>query len=222
MKTAFMILSVVCVFLLFSVSVTVSSAEEAAKPFADREELYAQFCDPELLKNMYMEARSIARWISQECTSAEKNCQNAREVLKQPFSQWNHLDGKNSFHSIVDCQMGSSVSHPNPALHKIAGKPLAHNLRDINGKLWLLQACDGVQKAPDGFWNSQYSSWCMSITGLNEIWILNFLIPVPGTDYVVLSHIPFQAHSAQEIDAKAQELNELVPKWAKEWASQSP
>ncbi len=218
MKTTVKLLSLVLAFLFLMTGYNPTIASEARKPFADKAQLYKQFEDPALLKEFYFQARDVAAWLSRECAASEGKCQDALELLRRPFSRWNNLDAKTGFHAIVNCEAGSSVTHPNPALHYLRDKPVLH-LRDINGKLWLLHLCDEGLSHPDGFWNTQYSSWCRSITGINEIWIRNAIVHVTGTDYHVLSHIPYNSKSPRDIEAKARELNGLVLQWSEEWAS---
>ncbi len=196
---------------------TIAAEGESPSPFADKDALYAHFSDPALLKALYFESREVARMLSEECREGENRCRAALDKLNRPFSRWNRLDARNGFHTVVNCGDGTAVTHPNPSLHRILGKSLIGSLRDINGKLWLLGLCHGVGESPGGFWASQFSSWCRSITGLNEVWILSLLIPVPGTDYQVLSHLPHNPSSYKALKAKVAELNSLVGPWSREW-----
>ncbi len=203
------------VIFLFLIS---ASGVLGESPFSDKQALYDHFSDQALYKKMYFKTRDISKWLSDECESGNERCQNALKIMRQPFSQWNSLDAKNSFHSVISCKDLTSVSHPNPALSRIMGKPIIHSLRDINGKLWLLALCDGLGEKPEGKWNSQFSSWCRSITGMNEVWIINYLTQVPGTDYQILSHIPFKPDSMKDLKIKVEMLNRSSAQWSKEWA----
>lgn len=206
---------VIAVFILIPLISTPCAL--AKSPFNDKQALYDHFNDPALYKNMFFEAKDISQWLSKECASPDKKCRTALETMRQPFSQWNSLDATNSFHSVINCRELTSVSHPNPALSRIMGKPIIHSLRDINGKLWLLALCDGLGENPDGIWNAQFSSWCRSITGMNEVWIINYLIQVPGTDYQILSHIPYKPLSIKDLKTKVKEFNRSTAIWTKEW-----
>ncbi len=198
-------------------SVIPASGALGKSPFSDKQALYDHFSDQGLYKEMFFNSKDIAQWLSDECDSGNDRCQNALKIMRQPFSKWNSLNAKNSFHSVINCKDLTSVSHPNPALSRIMGKPIIHSLRDINGKLWLLALCDGLAENPEGKWNSQFSSWCMSITGMNEVWIINYLTQVPGTNYRILSHIPYKPDSMKGLKAKIAALNQSSAQWAKEW-----
>ncbi len=204
-------------FIVLSLAGPVFCAEKE-RPFADKAKLYNHFKEPSLLKDLYFRAKDLSVWISKECAKDEKSCQAVMGVLSQPFSQWNDLDAKSGFRALTDCSKGLFLTHPNPALQKVVGIPFINKIRDINGKLWFLSLCDGLQSNPDGFWDSQYTSWCLSITGINEVWLVHLLIQVPGTDYQVISFIPYHSKSPMRISARVSELNELLKTWAKEWA----
>ncbi len=206
---------IVFVFLIFG---TPGFADEGVSPFADKEAMYAHFDDPALFKSLLFKAKDIASWLSDECKKGDKTCRIALDLMNQPFSRWNHLDAKSGFHTVANCREQMAVSHPNPGLHKILGKPITHSLRDINGKLWILALCDGIQTRPNGLWISQFSSWCRSITGLNEIWIISFFTEVPGTPFQILSHLPFNPKSFKDLKEKVKELNGNVDQWSEEWA----
>lgn len=195
-----------------------AQATESKPPFADKAELYDHFKDPALIKALYFKARDLSIWVSTKCAKGEKNCNEALDVMMEPFSQWNNLDGKNATRQVINCDAETVVAHPNPALHKIVGKRLAKIIRDINGKLWVFGLCEDLKESPDGYWTSQFSSWDLSITGMNEVWVLSFAVQVPGTSYQVLSHIPHYVKTPREIDAKVEELNGLVKKWSAEWS----
>ena len=211
------------ILLLWAIALAVAggpavAAAGNASPFADRKALHAHFSDPALIKQLFFQSNEIAQWLAGECKRGEAACHAALEIMNRPFTRWNQLDGKNGFHVIASCRRKTAIAHPNPALHRILGVPLVDSLRDINGKLWLLFLCDGIEASPGGFWTSQLSSWCRSITGLNDIWIISYMNPVPGTDYQVLSHLPYDPKSFREIEETVRKLNSQVDEWAAEWA----
>ncbi len=205
---------IVLVLLIFGTS---GFADEGVSPFADKEAMYAHFDDPALFKSLLFKAKNIASWLSDECKKGDKTCRSALDLMNQPFSRWTQLDAKSAFSTVVNCKEQTAVTHPNPGLHRILGKPIVNRLRDIHGKLWLLALCDGIQTNPNGFWNSQFTSWCRSITGLNDVWILNYFTNVPGTPYRILSHIPYHPDSFKDLKAKVKELNGNVSQWSEEW-----
>jgi len=209
---------ILCLILLMCQNI---SATENESPFSDKQELYDHFDDPRLFKAMFFKAWDISKWLSDECGSGEDKCQAALVIMNQPLSQWNNLNAESSFSTVINCRELIAVTHPNPALKRILGKQIINSLRDIHGKLWLLSLCDGLKRNPNGIWNSQFSSWCMSITGINEVWIINYLIQVPGTDYQILSHLPYNPDSMKELKAKVDELNNLSEKWSLEWLSEN-
>ncbi len=53
---------------------------------------------------------------------------------------------------------------------------------------------------------------------MNEVWIINYLTQVPGTDYQILSHIPFKPDSMKDLKIKVEMLNRSSAQWSKEWA----
>ncbi len=207
----------ILIVLFFIISGTLGFTDETSKPFADKEALYDHFDDPALFKSLLFKAKDIASWLSDECQNGDKTCRVALDLMNQPFNRWNHLDAKSGFHTVVNCKGQIAVTHPNPGLHRILGKPIINSLRDINGKLWILALCDGIQTSPKGIWISQFTSWCRSITGLNEIWVISFFTEVPGTHYQILSHLPFNPKSFKNLNEKVKELNANVDQWSEEW-----
>ncbi len=210
--------SALILIILFVMTGSLALAGETRPPFADKEALFEYFKDPGLAKKLFFQSKDVAAWLSGECQKSDKKCQEALEIMNQSFSQWNNLDAKSGFHTLANCREQTAVTHPNPALHKILGKPIVNSLRDINGKLWVLSLCNGLETSPNGFWVSQFSSWCRSITGFNEVWVISLLTRVPGTDYQVLSHLLQNPASPSELSTRVEELNKLVDKWSKEWA----
>ncbi len=108
-------------------------------------------------KSVLFKAKDIASWLSDECKKGDKSCRAALDLLNKPVSRWTNLDAKSPFTTVINCKELTAITHPNPRLHRILGKPIINSLRDINGKLWLLALCDGIQKSPNGIWNSQFS-----------------------------------------------------------------
>ncbi len=210
--------SALILIILFAMAASPGFAGETRPPFADKEALFEYFKDPGLAKKLFFQSKDVSAWLSSECQKSDKKCEAALEVMNQSFSQWNNLDAKRGFHTVVNCRELTAITHPNPALHKILGKPIINSIRDINGKLWILSLCNGLATSSNGFWVSQFTSWCRSITGFNEVWVISLLTRVPGTDYQVLSHLLQNPASPRELGTKVEELNKLADNWSKEWA----
>lgn len=196
-------------------------ASETKPPFASKQELFDHFSDPAFFKTLFFQAQDIAGWLSKECDRGEKNCTEALSLMNQPFSKWNQLDAKSGFHTVCSCQNEEAITHPNPKLHKILNKPIIHSLRDIHGRLWILDFCYKNRTHPQGIWGAHFSSWCRSITGINEVWTISYLRPVPGTEYQILSHLPFAAQTPVDAELKVKELNDLIDRWTTEWVKQN-
>lgn len=195
-------------------------ANEIKSPFASKQELFDHFADPSFFKTLFFQAQDIASWLSEECSENDNRCTDALALMNQPFSKWNQLDAKSGFHTVTSCQNQEAVAHPNPKLHRILNKPIIHSLRDIHGRLWVLDFCYNIRTHPKGIWGTHFSSWCRSITGINEIWTISYLVPVPDTEYQILSHLPFNAATSVDAEQKVRELNDLIDTWATEWDRQ--
>ena len=216
-----LLIAFVVTFIQNSLAPAVELTNQSEPPFSSKQELFDHFADPAFFKDLLFQSKDIANWLSEECNKGEDQCNDALAFMLKPFSKWNHLDAKSGLYTVASCKNQSAITHPNPKLHKILNKPIIHSLRDIHGRLWVLDFCYNIRTHPSGIWGAHFSSWCRSITGINEVWTISYFVPVPGTEYQVLSHLPFGANTHLDVENKVKELNALVERWTAEWADQN-
>lgn len=187
-------------------------AEESSKkeqPEFTKESILKHFRYHYSPKEAFDTVQKAALWLSEKGEAG-------LEAFSKPNSEWNNLDGYHLQLQVHKCDEGMVFRHPNPKLKRIVGVPnLASKFKDHSGKLIGLVHCKKMLENPKGAWEVTYTTFNKSSTGVEDVVEqFQFGVGVPGYPWQVVSHLPYQVDSPEELEKVAEELNALVDEWS--------
>ncbi len=216
MRIALKLSLVLSLFIVVSAHVFAESKSKFTK-----ENIYKHFEENYTAKGLFILAQKQAIWLSKMCEKGQDTtqCINGLKEFNSEQTIWENLDGYHACVIIHNFDRNEPIAYPNRILHKaLLNKPgLGKVIKDHSGSYYLLfgrsRYLDATSK-PKYAWFFQYSTWQMFVTKLKTpLFILEVAVEVPGTNYQVVSQIPYKCSSAGEMLKIIDDLQQRSKKW---------